>query len=195
MPPVLLLHGIDDTGRKMEALDRHLGERGWPHRVRFDMVPPDGQESLSVLSRQVAGQAAALLERTGAKRIDLVAFSMGTIIGRHYLQRRGGSAQVRRFVSISGPHHGTLTGFLRGNPGASELRPGSAFLADLNGDPSGLAPVRCTSIWTPFDLMILPAASSRVPWARNVTVPVLLHPWMVEDVRVLHAVEAALTED
>ncbi len=194
--PVLLVHGIDDTGQKMAAMDRYLGEKGWPHRVRIDMVPSDGKASLTVLSGQVASKAAELLKTSGAGRIDLVAFSMGAIISRHYLQRRGGAARVRRFVSISGPHAGTLTGFLRSNPGATEMRPGSGFLKELDRDAAALGQtVRCFSFYTPFDLMIVPWASSKVPWARNETFPVLIHPWMVEDGRVLEAVAKVLVED
>jgi len=195
-PPVVLVHGIDDTSQKMAALDRYLGARGWPSRVRFDMVPADGARSLTELSAQVERQVSALLAATRAPQVDLVAFSMGTVISRHYLQRRGGMERTRRFVAISGPHGGTLTGFFRWNPGATEMRPGSAFLKDLDRDVAIMAQrVRCYSIFSPFDLMILPFASSRVPWARNTTIPVLIHPWMVEDGRVLEAVAKNLSEE
>lgn len=194
-PPVLLVHGIDDTGRKMAAIDRYLEKLGWPHRLRIDMEPSDGRASLSELSGQVAGRAEELRSRTRAGRIDVVAFSMGTLISRHFLQRRGGAAMVRRFVSISGPHAGTATGFLRWNPGATEMRPGSPFLKDLDRDASDLGrKVQCYSFFTPFDLMIVPFSSSKVAWASNETFPVLIHPWMVEDDRVLEAVARALGE-
>lgn len=191
--PVLLVHGIDDTGQKMAAIDRHLGKLGWPHRLRIDLVPSDGRASLAVLSGQVAEGAEDLRRQAGAERIDLVAFSMGTLVCRHFLQRRGGAASVRRFVSISGPHAGTLTGFLRWNQGASEMRPGSPFLKDLERDADELGRrVRCYSFFTPLDLMIVPSSSSQVTWARNETFPVLVHPWMVEDERVLGAVARVL---
>jgi triacylglycerol esterase/lipase EstA (alpha/beta hydrolase family) len=194
--PVMLVHGIDDTARKMAAVDRYLEAHGWADRIRFDMVPSNGDQSLTALSGQVAAQADGFRARTGARQFDLVAYSMGSIIGRHYLQRRNGADHVRRFISIAGPHGGTWTGYIRWNPGATEMRPRSPLLKDLDSDVSTLArTVRCYSIYTPFDLMIVPSNSSQVAWAKNVTVPVLLHPWMVEDGRVLSAIATALSED
>jgi hypothetical protein len=44
-----------------------------------------------------------------------------------------------------------------------------------------------------MDLMILPASSSKLEGARERTFPVILHPLMVSDGRVLRAVEEALS--
>ena len=49
-----------------------------------------------------------------------------------------------------------------------------------------------TSLYTPMDLVILPATSSRMKQARNISVPVLAHPLMVLDGRCLRAVVEAL---
>jgi triacylglycerol lipase len=50
-----------------------------------------------------------------------------------------------------------------------------------------------TSIWTPYDLMIVPANSSRLPLGTEVIIPSRLHPWMLTDSRCLAAVGEALT--
>jgi triacylglycerol lipase len=73
------------------------------------------------------------------------------------------------------------------------MRPFSPFLNDLNHDIEQLQQVAFTSIWTPFDLMIVPAWSSVTPPAEAQIVPVLLHKWMVYDDRVFAKVVAALT--
>ena len=75
------------------------------------------------------------------------------------------------------------------------MRPGSVFLRDLNRDRAQLDRIGFTSIWTPFDLMIVPASSSILPVGRSIRVNVPAHAWMVSDPRVLRLVSGALTDD
>ncbi|HEY9854530.1 MAG TPA: alpha/beta fold hydrolase [Stenomitos sp.] len=193
--PVLLIHGIDDTAKVFDAMRPPLVAAGYDVDA-LDMVPSNGDVSLAVLAGQIGDRVAAIRQRTGAAKVDLVAFSLGGIASRYYLQRLGGVSQVQRFITLSTPHHGTLTGFLRWNPGASELRIGSPFLEDLNRDWDQTArQLQTTTIWTPFDLMIVPTTSSRLPGASEVVVPVALHPWMLRDGRCTQAVLRALQAD
>lgn len=191
--PVLLIHGIDDTQAVMDPLGRYLEERGW-RRHAFDMVPSDGKVGFEELARQVQQQVEALKARTGAKKVDLVGFSLGGTVARYYLQVLGGAADVERLVTISSPHHGSMTAYLRWNVLGEELRPGSLVYQRLNGDLSALAGVRHTAIWTPFDLMIVPAWSSSLPGTREVRIPVILHPLMLIDSRTHEAVAQALSD-
>ena len=97
------------------------------------------------------------------EKFDLVAFSMGGLVSRYYIQKLGGYKRVRRFVTISTPNHGSVLAWLRGEVGVKQMRPGSEMLRDLNGDMSKLVPLDYTSIYTPVDLTIIPAVSSRMP--------------------------------
>ncbi|NEQ19920.1 MAG: lipase, partial [Microcoleus sp. SIO2G3] len=105
-----------------------------------------------------------------------------------------GSDRVQRFVTIASPHYGTWTAYFRPNIGAAQMRRGSAFLNALNQDADMLDRLNFTSIWTPLDLMIVPAASSQMPVGKNVQIPVSGHAWMVTDPRSLQAIAAALAE-
>jgi triacylglycerol lipase len=49
----------------------------------------------------------------------------------------------------------------------------------VNRDVDVLGRLDFTSIWTPWDLSILPPQSSVLPVGRSIQVPVVLHPWMV----------------
>jgi triacylglycerol lipase len=191
--PVLLIHGIDDTHAGMEPLGRYLDGRGW-RSFSFDMVPNDGQVGLDELARQVKSQVAAVRARTGAEKVDLVAFSLGGVVARVYLQELGGASEVERLVTISSPHHGSWMAYLRWNVLGEELRPGSRVYQRLNANLDTLAGVRHTAIWTPLDLMIVPSWSSQLPGAREVRIPVALHPLMLHDARCQSAVEAALRD-
>jgi triacylglycerol lipase len=191
--PVLLVHGIDDDARSLAPIADALARAGFRDVRIVELKPNNGDAPIAVLAAQVAEAAGSLRARTGSARIDVVAFSMGALVSRYYLQRLEGRSHVRRFVSISGPHAGTLTGWLRSNPGAREMRPGSDLLRGLASDTAPFGDVQVFSLWTPLDLMIVPASSSRLEGARERTLPVILHPLMLRDGRVLRAVEEALT--
>jgi triacylglycerol lipase len=117
---------------------------------------------------------------------------MGGIISRYYLQRLGGLKRCDRFITLSSPHHGSLMAYVRQNPGCVQMRPNSLFLQDLNRDFEQLNSIQFTSIWTTNDLMILPANSSQVPVGKNITVPILIHPWMLSDDRTIKLVMKCL---
>ncbi len=162
-PPVVLVHGIDGSSRDMARLARAFQAEG---REVFtpSLIPNDGSATLEELSAQLQRYVEDKVKR---RPFDLVGYSMGGIVCRHYLQRRNGIKHVRRFVTLCSPHHGTLTAQPRSGPGARQMRRGSSFLHDLNQDVTRLQAVGFTSIWTPTDLMILPARSSEVPTAKN----------------------------
>lgn len=191
-PPVLLIHGIDDTAEIFDPLKGYLSDRGWANIHALNLHPSNGDAGLDVLARQVQDYVDRYL--ADAATFDIVGFSMGGIIGRYYLQRLGGLARVRQFVTLSSPHNGTWTGYLRPNAGASQMRPNSDFLRDLNSTVDELNQVKFTSVWTPYDLMIVPANSSRLPVGDMVQLPVLTHPFMVSDERSLAKIVELLND-
>ena len=189
--PVLLVHGIGDTEAVFDRMAAWL--RDHEHEVHtLNLTPNNGDAPLERLADQLAAFA---VSRFGATRsFDIVGFSMGGIVARYYQQRLGGIDRVNRFIAISSPHHGTWMAFLGKNPGARQMRPGSAFLADLNRDVESLRRIRTATIWTPLDLMIVPAAScARCP-GPSMRVNVPIHPLMLRDGRVMKLVHRILTD-
>ena len=187
--PVLLIHGIKDDACKMEPMARYLRGQNWDART-LSFRPSWGQTGLDDLALQVARFIDTNL--APEKKLDIVAFSMGGLVARYYLQRLGGLERVERFITISTPHHGTLLAHLIPNVGCRQMRPGSVFLRDLNADADQLAKLRFTSLWTPYDLIIIPPRSSVMPQARNIRLPIALHPLMVFQSRALGQVAEAL---
>ncbi|HEY9612666.1 triacylglycerol lipase [Allocoleopsis sp.] len=190
--PVLLIHGISDTIAVFSKMAPYLSRLGWSVH-NFNMIPNNGDCCLDLLAKQVADYVAQTFDPK--QPIDIVGFSMGGIVSRYYIQRLGGAERVQRFVSISAPNNGTLTGYLSGRPGCVQMRPDSAFLQDLNRDAIDiLGRLNFTVIWTPYDLMIVPSNSSQMRVGKEVTVPVRLHSWMLTDDRSLNAIVTALSE-
>ncbi|MDJ1175440.1 esterase/lipase family protein [Roseofilum capinflatum] len=187
--PVLLIHGIDDTGAVFKKMAAVLERQGW-FTYALDLVPNNGNVGLDRLAEQIKGYVDQAFSQD--IRFDIVAFSMGGIISRYYLQRLGGLKRCDRFITLSSPHNGSLMAYFRQNPGCVQMRPNSEFLQDLNRDLDRLNSIQFTSIWTNNDLMILPANSSQVPVGKNITVPVLIHPWMLTDDRTIELVVQCL---
>ncbi len=189
--PVLLVHGINDTRAIFQKMAPYLSDSGWPV-YDLDLIPSNGYLGLDQLGKQVADCVAQTF--APEQPFDLIGFSMGGIVSRYYVQRLGGIDRVQRFITIASPHNGTWTAYALDRLGAIQMRPNSAFLQDLNRDVAMLNQLNFTSIWTPFDLMIVPANSSQMPVGKNVQVPVLTHATMITEPRSLVEVVAALSE-
>ena len=194
-PPVLLVHGIWDTGAKLDVLRAGLVRAGLSPVHTIDLAPNDGRAPIPDLARQVRDRARDILRIHGAARLDLVGFSMGALVSRYFVQRLGGRELVRRFVSVSGPHGGTAMAAF--HPawfrGVHDMRPGSALLRELASDPDPWGGVEVHVIYTPYDLMIVPARSSELPGARSTTrLPMPLHRLMIVHPRAVAAVATKL---
>ncbi|MGK7874723.1 MAG: esterase/lipase family protein [Xenococcaceae cyanobacterium] len=190
--PVLLIHGLHDTTAVFHRMETYLTSLGWSVHS-LNLIPNNGAFALEHLATQVADYVTTAF--APEQSLDLVGFSMGGIVTRYYLQRLGGINRVNRYISISAPNYGTATAYVLQHPGIVQMRPDSLFLRDLNRDGEHmLERVNFTLMWTPFDLMIIPAQSSQMPVGREVKLPVLLHSWMLSDSRALEAVAVALSE-
>jgi triacylglycerol lipase len=188
---VLLVHGIADSAASMQMLRARLARDG-RESLPITLKPGDGRISLEALSLQLRDYVQTHF--SAREKIDLVGFSIGGLVCRYYIQMLGGSSRVDRLVTISTPNHGTLLARLSGRAACKEMRPGSHFLRKLNEDCSILGEVEITSLWTPLDLIIIPAKSSRPPIGINKPIPVLAHPLMILQRRPLEEVANALAQ-
>jgi triacylglycerol lipase len=193
--PVLLVHGIWDVGARFDRLRSVLEAADIGPIEALDLAPNDGSGRIEELASQLDRAATNLLERAGVLHLDLVGFSMGALVSRYWLQRMGGKERTRRFVSISGPHNGTLTAFAMRKAGVVQMRPKSELIAALDADPDPWGACEVHTLWTPYDLMIVPAKSSRLPKvAHEHVIPVALHRWMITDRRALSEIVTILRE-
>jgi triacylglycerol esterase/lipase EstA (alpha/beta hydrolase family) len=192
--PVLLVHGLLDTRSQFNRIHEALRAAGFGPVVAIDLSPNDASVPIRVLAHQVAGAVEVLRGASGQDRVDVVGYSMGALASRYYVQRLGGRERVRRFVSISGPQHGTWLAWLWFGAGIREMRPGSALVRDLASDDDPWGPVEVHVLYSPFDLVIVPPSSSRLPGAVETrTFPVLAHTIMLFDPEVRDAVVEILS--
>ncbi len=166
--PVLLVPGWADTGEDVAVLQRRLHAAGWPEdrvaAITFGHPSGSNREH----AREIAVAVDSLLARTGAVKVDVVAYSMGGLATRYYLREHAG--MVRRAVFLATPHRGTWAAYLAFGEGRAEMLPGSDFLEDLNSGPPVPPGVEAFTVRTLLETHILPGESATLPGVPGWTV-------------------------
>lgn len=188
--PVLLVHGIFRRKTVFNRMSIYLSSLGWEVHS-FDLKPSNARLGLDKLAEQISAYITHHFAPN--QPIDLVGLSMGGLVSRYYVQRLRGNERVKRFVTIASPHYGTWLAYTLPFIGCIQMRPGSVFLQDLNRDLEILAKVNFTSIWTPYDFVIVPAQSCRLGIGQEIKLPIFAHAMMVRDKRTLQALVQALS--
>ncbi|AMX03611.1 esterase/lipase family protein [Microbulbifer thermotolerans] len=186
---VLLIPGIFDYGWSMRRMEQMLNEAGFSaHYIHLKYN--SGWHGLEHLSEQLQRSVETLADK--GHTCALVGFSMGGIVARYYLQSMGGLERVYKFIAISSPHFGSFWANFLPYKGGRQLRIGSQFLEQLNNDMESLSCTAPVSIWTKYDITILPHSSALLPIGTSYEVPVKLHRWMPSDARVIDLVNREL---
>lgn len=197
--PVLLVPGWMASDRTMGPLRELFLEAGWPPHWVASFTFQDRVGSNRDHAVEIDAAVEGLRERTGARRVDVVAHSMGGLATRLYLQN-GGGERVRRVIFVATPHHGTLVANLAWGEGGEEMRPGSLFLlelGELRGVPRG---VEALTLRTPVDFHVLPPTSATLAGVPDVEIccpgheGILNHPDAFQVMRafLIRGTEAAL---
>jgi len=176
MRRALLVHGIWQSGGGcFRCLRQDLARRG-VECLSPSLRPAHAQHGLEPLARQLK---TAVEDRfDDDERFTLIAFSMGGLVSRLYLQELGGAARCDALVTISTPHHGTRAAYLHPGKGAREMRPESTLLKRLAKGEDRLGEMPLVSYRTPRDAIILPSESSIWERAENLAIDCPLHPMM-----------------
>ncbi len=191
VPRVVLVHGFLETGDTYRTMKKHLEEKGFDCFVPR-VTPLDGRGGLDLVARNLKQE---IDTKFGPNEpVNIVAFSMGGIACRQYLQELGGAERCRNFITISSPHHGTTAAWLYPTKGAADMRPGSPFLTNLKNTEDRLGKIPIASYRTPMDLIILPPSSSIWDRADNMEFPVIMHPLMLTSRAVIDDVEKRLSK-
>jgi triacylglycerol esterase/lipase EstA (alpha/beta hydrolase family) len=167
--PVLIVGGLTEPQAFLNTLQSRLQDAGL---TVFTMALPGaipGTQDIAVSAQAVAARARQVLDQTGAARLDVVGHSEGGLALRYYVKNLGGGAQVRRYVSLGTPQHGTqvanvigafpVIGQLAGTicTACAQMAVGSAFLTALNSPTDVPGAVTYTALGTRFDELVTPA--------------------------------------
>ena len=179
--PVLMIHGwfvLDLAGEATWAdFRKRLIADGWPAEYLYAPSFQDVQGCDPEHAQQIAAWVKELKAKTQRSKVDILAHSEGGLNTLHYLRDLCGVRDVRHFVAVAPAFHGTVVACL-GAPfscGAEEMCIGSQP-GDWKENPALLSATECdetpgdvlyTSIWSPFDEIIVPPTGSILAGADN----------------------------
>lgn len=170
---VVLVHGIFDTRLTMRPLRNAIVDGGYECLVP-SLRPIDGRKGLEPMAQQLKK---LVDEKWGPdSEFSIVAFSMGGLISRYYLQNLGGAERCQGLYTLATPHNGTYMAYLYPGRGTKQMRPESDFLATLQKSEDVLKDIPITSYRSPLDVVMLPTNSPRWEAADNVRVWSAIHP-------------------
>ena len=180
--PILFVHGYAGNGGNWQEMKVRFLADGWQpnelYTCNYSLTASNASSAT-----EIASQVDEIIRTTGASKVDIIAFSMGSISSRYYMKNLGGSAKIDAWVSLGGPNHGTDA--VENNNCAFtpclEIIPGSAFLTALNaGDETpGLA--RYATWRSPCDATINPDESVILLGATNFLTPCITHQQLTTD--------------
>lgn len=151
-------------------------------------VPPfslfGGLESMVESAAELRAFVDRVLAATGAKKVDLVGHSQGTLMPNYYAKFLGGARKIGTYVSLAPLWHGTelsgiparissllgYTGPIPGCVACGEFAPQSSFMAAIRAGGVAVPGIRYVNIMTRYDELVLPYTSGREVGMTNLVV-------------------------
>ena len=179
--PIILIHGLWNTSSIFSSITPKLDKIGIEYFAPT-LEHSYGMTSILDLTNKLNE---LILEKYGLeKEIDILGFSMGGIIGRHWIQKYNGYKRTRRFISIGSPHKGTFTAQLIPKypfKGISEMKINSKFLRGLANNDFFLNEIECINFFTYWDLMVFPSWWTNLNFGKKISVKVFKHRNLVSN--------------
>ena len=189
--PILFVHGYGGNGGNWQEMRSKFVADGWQ---TFELYAYNYSFTASnaTSAAEIRDQVDDIIRRTGAKKVDIIAFSMGSVSSRYYLKSLDGAQRVDAWVSLAGPNHGTDAADNRNcqfTP-CREIVPGSPFLTALNSGDETPGLVRYGTWRSPCDATINPDESVILAGATNTLTSCLGHLDFLADGTVYREVRA-----
>ena len=186
--PVLLVHGFAcNRAVWRPALQRLRAERVGPLRA-VSLEPVFA--GLDTVAAAVLSELESLAGSSG-RPVAIIAHSMGGLVARAAL-RRARPGLIDRIVTIGTPHHGTALACRFCWPNATQMRPASGWLEDLNASQEGKLGTHITSIYSRDDNFISPPDSCRLRGALELELGGIGHFCLLHSPQVLERVVSEL---
>ncbi len=176
----------------LHPLANHLRARGWPAQdvATVSFIDPFGSNREH--AAEIAQALDTLVAASGHTDLAVVAHSMGGLGLRWYLAHHD-DARIRTAIFLATPHRGTWLAWLGWGPGASEMRPSSPFLRELQAHAHP-PHVRTISFRAPWDTRLVPPTSAWLADTEHRVLPALGHKRILRHRAVMDAVVEALEE-
>jgi triacylglycerol lipase len=163
--PVLLIPGVFESWRFLEAVAEHLYRRGHPVHV-LDQL---GYNTAAIPGLAVL--AADYLEREDLRDVTIVAHSKGGLIAKQALGQPGTLARVRHVIAVNTPFSGSRYASLFLLPSVRMFAPKGPVIRALALETA--VNERISSLYSVFDPHI--PETSRLDGAENIVLPTIGH--------------------
>ena len=186
---IVLLHGLFQNRACCFWLQLRLALHGY-RVITLTMLPWKQVESLT---EQLDQTLSRLRQDKNIQHVDLIGHSMGGIIARNYIQRRGGAPNIRSCITLGTPHSGSRLSSLAFTKLARTLIPNSSLLSQLNRTawPENLP---FTAIYSATDNLVLPTNSGHCSKANNILIPYCGHMSLLYDPTVFNHLLSTVSE-
>ena len=189
--PILFVHGYAGNNGNWQDMKAKFLADGWQdvelYAYNYSFI-----DSNASSAAEIRDQIDRIITNTGATKVDIIAFSMGSVSSRYYLKNLGGAAKVDAWVSMAGPNHGTneVENEACNFTPCKEIIPGSSFLTALNAVDETPGLTRYATFWSSCDQTINPVLSVILTGATNTQVGCIQHLQFLTDVDVYRRVKA-----
>ena len=178
--PILFVHGYGGSANDFCTMVGRFRADGWTNNELYAYTY-SFVASHATDAEEIRTQVDQIRAKSGASKVDIIAFSAGSVSSRYYLKNLGGDSRVDAWVSLAGPNHGTDTANNCDFTPCLEIRLGSAFLAALNSDDETPGFPRYATWWSPCDETINPDSSVPLAGANNHQTSCIVHIQFLTD--------------
>jgi len=192
--PVVLVHGtIGNRATNWQTYGPLLKNNGYcvfslTYGTAADVLPINlfgGLGSMKASAQQLKTFVTKVLAATGAKKVDLVGHSQGTLMPNYWLKFLGGAGKVGSYISLAPLWNGTqlakpvpLLASVFGVPesqvpicaACAEFANGSEFMAKMRAGGVAVPGVRYVNIMSRYDELVIPYTSGRAAGMTNIVI-------------------------
>lgn len=169
--PVIVIHGYAMNRANFLPLAFRLARAGLGPIIGFEYWTLG---RTAAAARQLGWFVDFVLDRTGARQVDIIGHSMGGVVGRYYVALGGGDGLVAHLVTLGSPHAGTDVSAIGVGHPTRELVMGSKLLTRLAAAPTPKQ-TKVTTILSRADALVPEAQQSAVPGAERIVYDDLGH--------------------
>jgi triacylglycerol esterase/lipase EstA (alpha/beta hydrolase family) len=164
---ILMVHGYGCNRAMWLKFSKGLASHGYASEA-INLEPPLGSidDYLSIIEIGVK----ALIEKTSATHITLIAHSMGGLACRAFLNGRNATQneQVFKVITLGTPHQGTVHAALGQGQNTRQMRRHSAWRDALATRERSADIAKLVCIMTHHDNIVAPQAMQTVPGAKTI---------------------------
>jgi triacylglycerol esterase/lipase EstA (alpha/beta hydrolase family) len=164
---VLLVHGYGCNRAMWLKFSEGLASNGYSSDA-INLEPALG--SIDQYANIVEAGVTALMNRTGASQVVIVAHSMGGLAARAFMKTSSPlqNQRIKKVITLGTPHQGTVHALLGQGKNTQQMQPNSSWLEALAAAerPEDLRKFTC--ILTHQDNIVAPQANQTVPGAKEI---------------------------